>query len=54
MKTPRSSYYYKPARNNASEIELADKMNDIALEYPSIRLQEDYGSFKKRKNDHKP
>ena len=35
MKTPRSSFYYKPAGNRISDIDLADKINEIALEFPS-------------------
>ena len=35
MKTPRSSFYYKPAGNRISDTDLADKINEIALEFPS-------------------
>ncbi len=35
MQTPRSSFYYKPAGNRASDTDLADKINEIALEFPS-------------------
>lgn len=35
METPRSSFYYKPAGNNGYDANLADKINEIALEFPS-------------------
>ena len=35
MKTPRSSFYYKPAGNRIPDTDLADKINEIALEFPS-------------------
>ena len=35
MQTPRSSFYYKPNRISACEPDLADKINEIALEFPS-------------------
>ena len=35
MQTPRSSFYYKPAGNRVSDTDLADKINEIALEFPS-------------------
>ena len=35
MQTPRSSFYYKPAGNNGYDANLADKINEIALEFPS-------------------
>jgi putative transposase len=35
MKTPRSSFYYKPAGSRISDTDLADKINEIALEFPS-------------------
>lgn len=34
MKTPRSSFYYKPQADRVSETDLADKINAIALEFP--------------------
>ena len=35
MKTPRSSFYYKPKKNKVSDTDLADKINEVALEFPS-------------------
>jgi len=35
MKTPRSSFYYKPAGRRTSNTDLADRINEIALEFPS-------------------
>ena len=35
MQTPRSSFYYKSAGNRISDTDLADKINEIALEFPS-------------------
>ena len=35
MKTPRSSFYYKPKTDKVSETDLADKINAVALEFPS-------------------
>lgn len=35
MQTPRSSFYYKPAGNNGYDANIADKINEIALEFPS-------------------
>ena len=35
MQTPRSSFYYKPAGNRAYDTDLADRINEIALEFPS-------------------
>ena len=35
MQTPRSSFYYKPAGNRVSDTDLADRINEIALEFPS-------------------
>lgn len=35
MQTPRSSFYYKPTGNRISDTDLADKINEIALEFPS-------------------
>ncbi|MHB8277505.1 MAG: hypothetical protein ACYDIA_07625 [Candidatus Humimicrobiaceae bacterium] len=34
MQTPRSSFYYKPQADKVSETDLADKINEIALEFP--------------------
>ncbi|MCX6383177.1 MAG: IS3 family transposase [Actinobacteria bacterium] len=34
MQTPRSSFYYKPMGNKISDTDLADKINEIALEFP--------------------
>jgi len=31
MKTPRSSFYYKPAGNRVSDTDLADKIKEIIL-----------------------
>jgi putative transposase len=35
MQTPRSSFYYKPNKSIVCESDLADKINEIALEFPS-------------------
>ena len=35
MQTPRSSFYYKPNKSSARESDLADKINEIALQFPS-------------------
>ena len=35
MQTPRSSFYYKPTGNKVSDTDLADKINEIALEFSS-------------------
>ncbi|MCG2791136.1 MAG: IS3 family transposase [Actinomycetia bacterium] len=35
MQTPRSSFYYKPAGTNGYDANIADKINEIALEFPS-------------------
>jgi putative transposase len=35
MQTPRSSFYYKPAGNNGYDTDLADRINEIALQFPS-------------------
>src|SRR5450756_795316 len=34
MQTPRSSFYYKPMGNKVSDTDLADKINEVALEFP--------------------
>ena len=43
METPRSSFYYKPASKNGYDTDLADRINEIALQFPSygyIRVTE--------------
>ena len=35
MQIPRSSFCYKPAGNNDYDANLADGINEIALEFPS-------------------
>lgn len=35
MKISRSSYYYKPNKNILCDMELEDKINELALEFPS-------------------
>ena len=35
MKTSRSSFYYKPNNNSICDTDLADKINEIALKFPS-------------------
>lgn len=35
METPRSYFYYKPAGNNSYDANLADRINEIALQFPS-------------------
>ena len=34
MKTPRSSFYYKSTTERVSDTDLADKINEVALEFP--------------------
>jgi putative transposase len=35
MRIPRSTYYYKPKGDKLSDIDLAEKIEEIALDFPS-------------------